>query len=60
MRGECQQRHIGKAAESQGLTQSAVSKHLGKLRLWFDDELFVRTAQGMQPTAKAMSIVERV
>ena len=54
------QRHIGKAAESQGLTQSAVSKHLGKLRLWFDDELFVRTAQGMQPTAKAMSIVERV
>ena len=54
------QRHIGKAAESQGLTQSAVSKHLGKLRLWFDDELFVRTAQGMQPTAKAMSIIERV
>ena len=54
------QRHIGKAAEYQGLTQSAVSKHLGKLRTWFEDELFVRTAQGMQPTPKAMSLIERV
>ena len=54
------QGHVSQASESLGITQSAASKHLGKLRDWFDDELFVRTAQGMQPTAKALSIVERV
>ena len=48
---------INAAANAQGVTQSAVSKHLQKLRDWFDDELFVRTSTGMQPTAKATALV---
>jgi len=51
---------IGAAADVLGLTQSAVSKHLQKLRDWFEDDLFVRTAQGMEPTQKAMSLIDRV
>ena len=51
---------ITAAAEVQGITQSAVSKHLQKLRDWFNDELFVRTARGMEPTEKSNSLIERV
>lgn len=53
-------RHVGKAAEAQGITQSAASKHLSKLRAWFDDELFTRTSEGMQPTARAVGLVDRI
>ncbi len=53
-------RNIMKAADARAITQSAASKHLAKLRTWFDDELFVRTAQGMQPTPKALSVAERI
>ncbi len=48
------------AAESLGVTQSAVSKQLAQLREWLDDELFVRTSDGMQPTPRALSLRERV
>lgn len=48
------------AAEILGITQSAVSKHLQKLREWFKDELFVRAAGRMEPTEKAASLIERV
>ena len=48
------------AADVLGITQSATSKHLQKLRNWLDDELFVRTATGMEPTSKSLSIIERV
>lgn len=51
---------ISAAAEIQGITQSAASKHLQKLREWFRDELFVRTARGMEPTHKSTSLIERV
>ena len=52
--------NIGSAAEVQGITQSAVSKHLQKLREWFKDELFVRALGRMEPTEKALSLIERV
>ncbi len=51
---------ISDAADVLGVTQSAISKHLQKLRDWFEDELFVRTASGMEPTAKAVVAIERV
>ena len=51
---------ISAAAKIQGMTQSAVSKHLQKLREWFNDELFVRTASGMEPTEKSKTLIERV
>lgn len=48
------------AARSLGLTQSAVSKHLARLRAWIGDPLFVRTAAGMQPTPRALEIQQRL
>lgn len=44
---------VTEAAEKLGLTQSAVSKHLAKLRDSYQDPLFIRTAEGMQPTPRA-------
>ncbi|HEX9173295.1 MAG TPA: LysR family transcriptional regulator [Telluria sp.] len=53
-------RQISGAARQLGLTQSAVSNALARLRRTFDDELFVRTAQGMQPTPFAEQLAEPV
>ncbi len=44
------------AARERGITQSAASKHLAKLRNWFEDELFIRTATGLRPTEKALAV----
>lgn len=54
------ERQISAAARKLGLTQSAVSNALGRLRRTFDDELFVRTAHGMQPTPFAQQVAEPV
>lgn len=51
---------VVKAASRQNMTQSAVSKQLRKLREWFDDELFVRTASGMEPTERAIQLIDQV
>ncbi|NRR30694.1 LysR family transcriptional regulator [Oxalobacteraceae bacterium] len=55
-----QERQISSAARQLQLTQSAVSNALGRLRRTLDDELFVRTAQGMQPTPFAEQLAEPV
>ena len=55
-----QQRQISMAATRLHLTQSAVSNALGRLRRTFGDELFVRTAHGMQPTPFAEQLAEPV
>jgi len=47
---------VSKAAEHLGIAQAAASTMLGKLRAHFDDRLFTRTAQGMQPTPHAERI----
>ena len=44
-------------AERLELTQSAISMSLAKLRRYFDDPLFVRTSQGMEPTPRALQII---
>ena len=44
---------VSEAAHALGITQSAVSKQLGKLRDAYGDPLFVRTPQGMRPTPRA-------
>ncbi|MDM0014057.1 LysR family transcriptional regulator [Variovorax sp. J22P168] len=51
---------VSKAAERLGLGQAAASTMLNKLRLHFDDRLFTRTAQGMQPTPQAERLVGHV
>jgi DNA-binding transcriptional LysR family regulator len=47
------ERHVGRAAKRVGLSQPALSNALGRLRSSLGDPLFIRTAQGMLPTAKA-------
>ena len=47
---------VSNAAERLGMAQAAVSTALNKLRIHFDDRLFARTAQGMQPTPFAQKI----
>lgn len=39
-----------------GLTQSAISQALKRLREIFDDELFLRRPHGMEPTATALAL----
>ncbi len=54
------ERQISAAARRLGLTQSAVSNALARLRRSFGDELFVRTAHGMQPTPLAQQMAEPI
>lgn len=54
------ERQISGAARRLGLTQSAVSNALARLRRAFGDELFVRTAHGMQPTPLAQQMAEPI
>ncbi|TWI69847.1 DNA-binding transcriptional LysR family regulator [Pseudoduganella lurida] len=54
------ERQISAAARGLGLTQSAVSNALARLRRALGDELFVRTAAGMQPTPFAERMAEPV
>ena len=50
------ERNVSKAAERIGLTQSAMSHALNRLRHYFDDPLFVKAGPAMEPTAKAMAL----
>lgn len=47
------ERNVTAAAKHVGLTQSAMSNALGRLRQHFDDPLFVKTRTGMLPTPRA-------
>src|ERR1700684_640711 len=49
-------RSTTRAAQSLHLTQPSVSNALKRLRSLFDDVLFVKTADGMQPTPRADGI----
>lgn len=51
---------MSKAAERLHMTQPAASHALKRLRQTFDDELFIRTRQGMKPTARAAEIAEPI
>jgi len=54
------ERSVTKAAARVGLGQSAMSHNLARLRRLFDDELLVRSHDGMRPTPKAMALTDRV
>jgi DNA-binding transcriptional LysR family regulator len=45
--------NVSHAAQNLGLSQSAVSMSLARLRRHFNDPLFVRTSRGMEPTPYA-------
>jgi len=55
-----QHRHLTRAAEQVNLSQPAMSHALKKLRLQFEDELFVKTAEGMMPTPLAKQVVHLI
>lgn len=50
------ERAVTRAAARTGLSQPAMSHALARLRHLFADELFVRTATGMEPSARAREI----
>jgi len=50
-------RNVTKAGHSVSMTQSAVSNALKRLRERFNDPLFVRTPDGMEPTALADELI---
>ncbi|NJD05075.1 MAG: LysR family transcriptional regulator [Methylococcaceae bacterium] len=52
--------NVSRAAKRMFVTQSAMSQILQRLRQQFDDPLLVKTATGMQPTERALSLVEPV
>lgn len=54
------QRRVSKVADSLGISQPAVSNSLAKLRKLLGDELFLRTAKGMEPTPFADQLAESV
>jgi DNA-binding transcriptional LysR family regulator len=50
-------RHVTRAAEQLGMSQPAVSRALQRLRALFDDPLLVRTARGLERSARAEALL---
>jgi len=55
-----EERRVGRAAMRLGVTQSAVSQALGRLRFALNDQLFLRSSQGLIPTARAQDLAPLV
>lgn len=55
-----EERHLTRAGMRLGLTQSATSHALRRLRRLFGDPLFVRTSRGLAPTPRAQALAEPV
>ncbi|AUU07202.1 transcriptional regulator LeuO [Raoultella planticola] len=51
-----QEQNITRAAHSLGMSQPAVSNAVARLKVMFNDELFVRYGRGIQPTARAFQL----
>jgi DNA-binding transcriptional LysR family regulator len=51
-------RSVTQAALALNMSQSGFSTALGRLRVVFDDALFVRSARGMLPTPRAQALVQ--
>src|ERR1051326_1762936 len=55
-----EERSVTRAGARLGLTQSAVSHALSRLRYQLQDDLFVRGPAGMQPTPRAVEMGAQV
>jgi len=51
-----EERQMSRAAARLNMTQPAASQALARLRITFDDELFIRSRQGMKPTVRAQAL----
>jgi DNA-binding transcriptional LysR family regulator len=54
------ERRVSKVADNLGLSQPAVSNALARLRKLTDDQLFLRTTRGMEPTPFAQQLAEPI
>lgn len=54
------EQHLSRAAERLNMSQPAVSNALKRLRMGFEDDLFVRTGRGLKPTQRAIELHERI
>lgn len=55
-----EERSVTLAAQKLHLGQPAMSAALGRLRILFEDELFIRMGREMQPTSKAIEIASGI
>jgi DNA-binding transcriptional LysR family regulator len=55
-----EEKNVTAAASRLNLSQSAVSKHLSRLRDMFSDPLFERTAQGLKPTPRVIELAPQL
>jgi DNA-binding transcriptional LysR family regulator len=55
-----QERRVSAVAANLGLTQPTISNALNRLRQQLNDDLFLRTSTGMEPTAYAMQLAEPI
>ncbi len=55
-----EERQLSRAASKLGMSQSAASNALSRLRLTFKDDLFIGTREGMVPTPKAQTLAIHV
>lgn len=54
------ERSVSRAAARLHLGQPAISGALARLRLLLNDELLIRTARGMEPTARALALEKAI
>lgn len=54
------EQHLSRAADQLAMSQPAVSNALKRLRQTFNDDLFVRTAQGLKPTTRAQKLQQAI
>jgi len=50
------ERNVTRAGQNLGISQSAMSHSLARLREFFDDPLFIKSYRGVTPTAKAEAL----
>ena len=56
LREGVRQRKLSSVANTLGVTQTAISHSVARLRGLFDDELFIRRPHGVEPTARAIAL----
>lgn len=54
------EQHVTRAGERLGLSQPATSNALARLRSLMADDLFIRTAAGLRPTPKAITLAHQL
>lgn len=54
------EQHLSRAAQRLNMSQPAVSNALKRLRLGYQDDLFVRTGRGLKPTQRALELHQRI